>query len=281
MVAKFPLSTQSVLFTIFGDYIYSPKLQSAIWVGSLIRLLEEFGYSEQAVRLVISRMFSNGWLERKKSGVKSYYSLSEKSLQLMRDSEKRIFPKPADQKKWNGQWFLVCHINVETFNKDVRVALRKELKWLGFGTISSNVWISPFDYKNEIQQVFKQLKILDSIELFTATHDGYALDKALVTKSWDLSKTNVAYSMFLNKYQVHLTDIVTKLEDGKLSDNKCFVERVTLTNEYRKFPFLDPGLPEELLPPDWLGGKAVNLFKTLHDLLAPGAYRFFYDEINH
>lgn len=280
-MSKFPVSIKSVLYTIFGDYIYSPKLQSAIWVGSLIRLLEEFGYSEPAIRLVISRMFSNGWLDRKKIGAKSYYSMSENGLQLMINSEKRILPKPVDKKQWKGQWLFVCYINGKIVNKAVRDDLNKELMWLGFGTISSNVWISPFDYQNEIQQVFKRLKILDSIEVFTAAHNGYALDKALVTKCWDLSKTNMAYSLFLNKYQAHLTDLVTQLEDGKLPDNKCFVERVTLTNEFRKFPFIDPGLPEELLPPDWLGGKAVELYTTLHDLLAPGAFRFFYDEINH
>jgi phenylacetic acid degradation operon negative regulatory protein len=282
MVQRFPVSTQSVLFTIFGDYIYSPKLQSSIWAGSLIHLLQEFGYSEQAVRLVLSRMYMNGWLERNKKGVKSYYSMSEKSLQLMIDSEKRIFRKPADKKTWNGQWFLVTHIpNGYADNREVRDELRKELKWLGFGTLSTNVWMSPYDYGNEVCQIAKRLRTSDTIEYFFATHNGFGSNKTLVTKCWDLSKANENYRQFLEQYSSRLDDIKALLESGKLPDNRCFVERVMLVNEYRKFPFSDPWLPEELLPPDWLGGKTTRLFTELHDLLAPGAHRFFMDEISH
>ncbi|MFZ3101550.1 MAG: PaaX family transcriptional regulator C-terminal domain-containing protein [Desulfitobacteriaceae bacterium] len=284
MANRFPLSTQSILFTLFGDYVYSPKLNRAIWVGSLINLLKEFGHSEQAFRLSFSRMYSNGWLERQKKGVRSYYAMSEKGLQLMIDSEKRIFPQSTKTQGWDGHWFLVGHIQPNEDSskntRDIRYELRRELKWLGFGTLSSNIWISPYDYKYEVQQIFKKLNIIDSIEIFTATHDGYALDRILVTKCWDLSKTNAAYRQFLNEYSSRLTEIKSQLEKREFSDSQCFFERVMLVTQYRKFPFSDPGLPEELLLPDWLGIKATNLFTELHDLLAPGAFQFFYNEIN-
>ncbi len=38
--------------------------------------------------------------------------------------------------------------------------------------------------------------------------------------------------------------------DG-LPDRDAFVDFTTLSHRWRKFPFLDPGLPVELLPPDW------------------------------
>ncbi|HEY9525310.1 MAG TPA: PaaX family transcriptional regulator C-terminal domain-containing protein, partial [Thermopolyspora sp.] len=31
-----------------------------------------------------------------------------------------------------------------------------------------------------------------------------------------------------------------------------------------RFPMLDPRLPLELLPPDWIGVRAANLFNDLH-----------------
>jgi phenylacetic acid degradation operon negative regulatory protein len=44
-----------------------------------------------------------------------------------------------------------------------------------------------------------------------------------------------------------------------------------LIHEYRSSPYVDPNLPLELLPDDWLGGRATQLFEQYHDLLAEGA----------
>ena len=63
-----------------------------------------------------------------------------------------------------------------------------------------------------------------------------------------------------------------------LSDHECLQARFRLIGGYRRFPFLDPGLPGDLLPQDWLGLKAAALFRDLHERLAPGANRY-YDQV--
>jgi phenylacetic acid degradation operon negative regulatory protein len=45
-------------------------------------------------------------------------------------------------------------------------------------------------------------------------------------------------------------------------------------HEWRKFLFLDPGLPRELLPGDWPGDKAAEFFDAESERLGPGAARF-------
>ena len=42
---------------------------SKIWIGSLIRLLKEFGHTEQNVRVSVSRMVKQGWLQSEKRGI--------------------------------------------------------------------------------------------------------------------------------------------------------------------------------------------------------------------
>ena len=49
----------------------------------------------------------------------------------------------------------------------------------------------------------------------------------------------------------------------------------TLIHEYRKFFFLDPELPKELLPPGWQGRQAREVFRDFHERLAEPANRFF------
>ena len=57
-------NTQSMIFTLYGDYIM--RYGSKIWIGSLIRLLKEFGHTEQNVRVSVSRMVSKAGCNRKK-----------------------------------------------------------------------------------------------------------------------------------------------------------------------------------------------------------------------
>jgi len=45
-----------------------------------------------------------------------------------------------------------------------------------------------------------------------------------------------------------------------------------VTPRWRKFPYLDPGLPQAVLPAGWEGARAAWLFFALHDRLAPAAH---------
>jgi phenylacetic acid degradation operon negative regulatory protein len=40
--------------------------------------------------------------------------------------------------------------------------------------------------------------------------------------------------------------------------------QVRLVHEWRRFPFLDPQLPAELLPPQWIGARAASVFHERH-----------------
>jgi len=46
-----------------------------------------------------------------------------------------------------------------------------------------------------------------------------------------------------------------------------------LVHEWRRFPFLDPRLPAQLLPENWSGTKAADLFHARHADWHPVAQR--------
>ena len=50
--------------------------------------------------------------------------------------------------------------------------------------------------------------------------------------------------------------------------------RIELVSSYRHFPFRDPDLPVELLPEDWPGSRAHELFVAAHEALAEPADAF-------
>jgi phenylacetic acid degradation operon negative regulatory protein len=63
--------------------------------------------------------------------------------------------------------------------------------------------------------------------------------------------------------------------NDSLTDLECFIERTSLVHEYRKFLFKDPGFPLDLLPNDWSGTKARDLFWNIHQLISVRAVRYF------
>ncbi len=46
---------------------------------------------------------------------------------------------------------------------------------------------------------------------------------------------------------------------------------VALVHAWRRFPFIDPEIPAELLPADWVGWKAKGFFDERHARWTPGA----------
>ena len=53
--------------------------------------------------------------------------------------------------------------------------------------------------------------------------------------------------------------------DEPPSGREAFGGYVRLLTDWRRLPYLDPGLPAELLPADWTGIRAADLFFALRE----------------
>ena len=262
---------QSMLFTLYGDYIL-PR-GGEIWVGGLIKLFAEFGLSEQAIRSALSRMSQKGWLQVKRVGNKSYYSLTDKGKLLLSEGAKLIYY--GRQYRWDGKWYLLTY-SIPEDKRDVRNRLRKELAWMGYGMLSHATWMCPRDLGDTVADLVRRLGVEQYVEVFTASHIGFSDGKSLVKRCWDLDSINRQYAAFIAKYQPRLDDHLRRVGMGQdIEMSECFVERFMLIHEYRKFPFIDPELPVDLLPEGWLGAEAASLFREYHRLLAAKANDFF------
>ena len=111
--------SQDLVFTLYGDYIRHRGGEA--WTGSLIQLLDLCGLSEQAVRSTLSRMSQKGWLESRKSGRHSFYSMTPKFLELLEEGARRIFQPRCDP--WDGLWYLLTY-SVPESKRNLRHRLR-------------------------------------------------------------------------------------------------------------------------------------------------------------
>lgn len=267
----YTLRPQSAMLTLYGDYILNREAE--IGIGSLIKLLGNFGLSEQAIRSAVSRMCRAKLLKARRVGQKSYYSLTKDGHRLLTEGAQRIFQRKNSH--WEETWNIVTY-SIPEQRRKARDRLRLELNWMGYGTLGEATWISPYDLTQEVEDLAERLKIRGCVQIFQAKSQGFTDAKKIVSLGWDLSRIHDKYASFIEKYQPKLENHLRRLRAGEaIEPSECFVERFGLIHEYRKLPFFDPDLPKELLPENWLRPKAAALFQEYHGLLADKANEYF------
>ncbi len=259
---------RAALFDVHG--LFLREYRGEVWVGTLLRLMEELGFAPQAVRVALSRMVSHGWLASRRIGRKSYYALTERSRRRLDEAAARLFA--PDNGRWDGRWRILTYSVPEERRAD-RDRLRRELTWMGFGPLSNSTWISPVPLFERAREVLEAQGLKEYVALFTAEHRGPGADRWLAERCWDLAAINRRYGQFISSVRPRL--LAARQRRSRLPDNACFAAQVRLVHEFRKFLFIDPGLPAALLPQDWQGHEARRIFRDYFELLSPGSTRFF------
>ena len=269
-----PARPQDLVFTLYGEYLLHRN--EPIWVGSLISLLQPFDVSEGAVRTVLSRMARKGWLQARRNGRHSFYDLAPRGRRLLEEGQARIL-HPSWDRPWDGSWFLLAYSIPEDV-RHLRGRLRDRLAWLGFGSLGNGLWISPHEVEEQVRAVAEQLGIERHLECFRAHRVGDEDIEALVAKCWDLPAVNDGYLDFAERWQPELDRCEAGVPSGDVTPEECFTLRFDLIHEFRAFPLEDPYLPRSLLPAEWHGEAATELFRTLHDVLE-GPADSYVDEV--
>src|SRR5437660_945073 len=79
---------------------------------------------------------------------------------------------------------------------------------------------------------------------------------AKIRRWWDLDELERQYEAFIGAHE-------PALQDRAASGPEAFAGYVRLLTDWRRLPYLDPGLPAELLPDGWIGIRAAGLFFAL------------------
>jgi phenylacetic acid degradation operon negative regulatory protein len=261
----------SFIFTLYGDMVHRLAPEGGggtLWIGSLIRLMAPFGISEAAVRQAVSRMSRQGWLSPVREGNRAFYAVTERGLRRIAELSPRIYGPVIE---WDGRWRMLTY-RVSEKHRERRDRLRKELGVLGWAPLSASTWISPADTLDAAREAAQACELLDAVDLFSARYDGPASDRELLERCWDLAKIAAAYREFIARYEPRLT---RERASPTLGDERAFVERLWLVHDYRKFAYVDPGLPSELVPAHWPGTRAAAVFRECYGALDEKSLRYF------
>lgn len=264
------LRANSVLITIYGDVIAGRG--QAVWLGSLIQLAELFGLSPRLVRTSAFRLSADDWLVCTRQGRRSFYALSDAGLQRVQHAERRIYDFSLPE--WDGSWTLV--MLAAGLPASVRLHLKRELRWEGFGELSPNVFAHPHASHASLKDIIRTASAADDVVVLSAESIADYSAKPLQTvmqSVFKLDQVEAAFKQFVARFEPVLQHA------AGFSPAEAFYVRTLLIHEYRKVLLRDPNLPQALLPVGWTGLQARQVCEALYGQLLTGSDAFLQAQV--
>jgi len=172
-------------------------------------------------------------------------------------------PERQWERKWDGQWRMLV-FDLPVSQGRVRARLLRWLRQNGFGYLQDSVWIHP-DPVSEIADVLKDFR--DDVESFTILEAhccGGHKSTTLVRGAWRFDQINKRYEAYLRQ------------ADGLLQRALPGQDKASLCRRLREqrrtwaaAVAMDPLLPRELLPADYLGQRAWQAHRKVMGRLVP------------
>ena len=252
-------SARSWLLTVLGEFVLPAN--DPVWTSTIVTALGGLRLEEKAARQSLARTAADELIQAERVGRRTRWRLTDSGRHLLSEGAERIYSFAGQESTWDGHW-LVISTAVPEGQRDLRHRLRTRMAWAGFGSLGANTWISPNTAREaEAKQLLDDLGLSTTTLSFTGQFAGIGTEKSLVEQAWDLRGIAGRYREFLAEFAGR------RPRPG----GATMLAQVRLVHEWRRFPFLDPQLPSELLPPDWIGARAAAVFRRQHTAWHPAA----------
>lgn len=245
-------SARSLLTTLLGEFVLPSN--RPVWTSTLVEVLAMLDVEEKAARQALARTAAEGWLASDRVGRRVRWTLTEPGRRLLAEGASRIYGFGSGAREWDGRWLVVL-VSVPETMRDLRHKLRTRLSWAGFGSPTAGVWITPhLSAEADAKLILDELDLSSQAMSYLANYGALGSERAMVERAWNLTDVAARYQEFVDGF--------TNLQPS--TSDELLRAQTLLVHEWRRFPFLDPQLPAELLPPKWPGTTATALFNRLH-----------------
>ena len=245
-------SARSLLLTVLGEFVH-PRAER-VWTGTLVEALGALGVEEKAARQALTRTANEGLLTSSRHGRRVLWALTDSGAELLESGTRRIYGFMRQRRTWDGRW-LVVTVSIPETQRQLRHRFRTRLTWLGLGSPTSGLWITPDEHKEpEVHAVIRDLGLDRQAFAWSGPATGIGDETRLIQEAWDLDEVEGRYLDFLTGFEERRAE----------TPRDAFVAQVQMVQEWRRFPFFDPDLPSELLDHDWPGPRAAAVFHDRH-----------------
>jgi phenylacetic acid degradation operon negative regulatory protein len=248
--------------TILGELV-APSGTPA-WSAALLYVLNGLGVERCAARQALARAAAADWIVSEKLGRSARWRLAETGFTLIEEIAQRLMSLAAVRKGWEGNW-LIVYLSIPRNRPSIRKRLYNELRWQGFGTPVAGLWVNPYVARAEqLKKIIEEFELRDLAIVFVGSTTSVGLaDEEIVRQAWGLDDVATRYEK--------LIEVFDGLDPGP-GDEVLFTY-LALVNQWCRFPAIDPHLPGELLPTDWIGRSATDMFNDLRHRWRDAAYQ--------
>jgi phenylacetic acid degradation operon negative regulatory protein len=254
-VAPSGRQSRSTVVTFLGAVVR--PLGSWMPIAGTVDLLGRAGVDAPSVRTAVHRLKGNGWLASEVRGGARGYALTDVALETLAAGDEVIWHArtPADL----ADGWCIVHFGVPESMRTKRQQLRVHLASLGFGNVGTALWIAPARMRVAAERAVTELGLEAHTAVFVGAYHGTQDLTALLYDSWDLVGIDRSYREFLAAHAPAADGLAAR----HLEPSASFTAYLSLLDQWRKLPFRDPGLPAEVLAPDWSGPRATAVFERL------------------
>ncbi len=226
-------------------------------IAGAVDLLVQAGLDAPSVRTAVHRLKGNGWLESQARDGARGYALTDAALETLAAGDEVIWHARTPAALDEG-WCIV-HFGVPESMRPKRQQLRAHLTHLGFGNVGTALWIAPARMRAAAQRAVAELELEAHTAVFVGDYHGTQDLTGLLYDSWDLAGIDQDYRDFVAAHE----KLAAAIEDERPVPAQAFPTYLALLDQWRRLPFRDPGLPAEVLAPDWSAPRAVAVFERL------------------
>ncbi|GGS10291.1 PaaX family transcriptional regulator [Streptomyces humidus] len=252
--------SRTVLVSFLGAIVR--KMGNWMPIAGTVELLTASGLDAASVRTAVFRLKKRGWLESESRAGMRGYALTPAALAALAAGDEVIWH--ARQPAELGDGWCFVNFSVPESARALRHKLTGHLTSLGFGNIGSAVWIAPARMLPAAQRAIAELDLTGQCAVFVGDYVAGQPLTDMVRGGWDLDEIDLRYRDFISKYE----NEAQRLTEAAVIDGRhAYVTYLAVIDHWRKLPFRDPGLPREVLPQNWSGPAAVQLFERMVTIL--------------
>lgn len=257
LLADYKQRAWSLVVTIFGDAV-APR-GGELALASLLAITAAFGIQDGAVRVALSRLASDGWIESRRRGRNSFYRLTPAGQAEFEAATRRIYH--AEPTAWRGDW----HVVVLGPEGNGGQTARERLLRAGYTALAPATFARPLP-ADEGPPVVE-----GALLAFRGPVEGGAATPEAAASLWPLAELAASYRELVARF----APLAEAASFGPPPDRlTALVARVLLIHAYRRIVLRDPLLPPTLLPEDWPGVEARRLCARLYRALLEPSERW-------
>lgn len=215
----------------------------------------------QKTRGTLSGMMKDGLIEKRTDVSSESENAPRTALNEYRLTDKGFMELCLDfpafrfmRETWDGKWRILSY-EIPEKKRDLRDRLRREVSGWGLGPWHRSFWLTPHPIIENLRMLVSQKEEEQYIQAFEANH-VFGDKEILIEKVWGKSSLDKKYRELFKRWH----DILSREGDKVPKYQQVVAEYVSILRQ-------DPGLPAELIGPNWIGFEAFNIYKEIRSIL--------------